>query len=616
MDGNIYQTSPLNPDRAGVPSPGFSTPIRRSTMTTSTSGPSRSSTTIPGTPLAFSTPVSFLKPGVGNHHHPVKTVQKGFITPYKPGFRPGENGRTNMDVLYRPVPKVAPPPASARSIKDKGKQRAGPLLPNACFDLTPSANRLGLRESGVVPCVLDLEGLSENGIPPELPQITPANAIYHVFHAPDARAGEPLILGVAAALPYLRQRGCSLATQEWVDNHWSLVLWKRASIICCKPTLLKELWSFESTCKDLMYRYERDLNRTQRPVVRLIQERDASSSRPMVLCVSAIHWSEEVVTDAGSVPSHPKLELTDGWYRIRATVDAALARATRKKKIRLGTKIFMSGIRLDAPGEPKEVLKAYSSSSLTLCGNSTTLARWDARLGVSQPQAPITASLRSLNPDGGVVMLLDIVVEKLFPVGYLETAAEGKRLIPTNAAEEQDARTKWEETRQVEEAKIKSELKSRWFALEGIAERAERVANGWMPGPEDEEPNSLDDLYDDLESGWLAFYIRKRLEEQRATAGEYIENELKSILPPRDVRNFRVIRVKDARVWRRPALRTAQITVWDVLALGEGFLTEGRRYLVSNLMPSQASSWPALKEEGEVFLTTRRDSRWRRLEMS
>jgi hypothetical protein len=29
------------------------------------------------------------------------------------------------------------------------------------------------------------------------------------------------------------------------------------------------------------------------------------------------------------------------------------------------------------------------------------------------------------------------------------------------------------------------------------------------------------------DSGWLAFYIRKRLEEQRATAGEYIENELR-----------------------------------------------------------------------------------------
>ena len=31
-------------------------------------------------------------------------------------------------------------------------------------------------------------------------------------------------------------------------------------------------------------------------------------------------------------------------------------------------------------------------------------------------------------------------------------------------------------------------------------------------------------------------------------------------------------------------------------------------------MPSQAGAWPALNEEGEVFLNSRRDSRWKRVE--
>lgn len=66
----------------------------------------------------------------------------------------------------------------------------------------------------------------------------------------------------------------------------------------------------------------------------------------MVLCVSNIYWSEERVTEAGTIPPHPELELTDGWYLIRATVDESLARAVRKRKIRLGTKIFMSGIHV------------------------------------------------------------------------------------------------------------------------------------------------------------------------------------------------------------------------------------------------------------------------------
>jgi breast cancer 2 susceptibility protein len=100
--------------------------------------------------------------------------------------------------------------------------------------------------------------------------------------------------------------------------------------------------------------------------------------------------------------------------------------------------------QLEAEGEPKEVLKAYSSTSLKLCGNSTTLARWDAKLGASLLRTPVAASLRSLNPDGGVVMLLDIVVEKVFNIGFTEMTSAGTRLAPTNAAEERDAGAKWE----------------------------------------------------------------------------------------------------------------------------------------------------------------------------
>lgn len=40
---------------------------------------------------------------------------------------------------------------------------------------------------------------------------------------------------------------------------------------------------------------------------------------------------------------HPTFELTDGWYKIRAEVDETLARAARRRKIRLGTKIVISG---------------------------------------------------------------------------------------------------------------------------------------------------------------------------------------------------------------------------------------------------------------------------------
>lgn len=57
--------------------------------------------------------------------------------------------------------------------------------------------------------------------------------------------------------------------------------------------------------------------------------------------------------------------------------------------------------------------------------------------------------------------------------------------------------------------------------------------------------------------------------------------------PPRDVRNFRVLFMKDAHTNRRPSHRTAEVTVWDVLSLSfdegrePGTFKEGQRFLVS-----------------------------------
>lgn len=43
---------------------------------------------------------------------------------------------------------------------------------------------------------------------------------------------------------------------------------------------------------------------------------------------------------------HPTFELTDGWYKIRTKVDEALARATRKRTLRVGTKIVVVGAKV------------------------------------------------------------------------------------------------------------------------------------------------------------------------------------------------------------------------------------------------------------------------------
>ena len=67
----------------------------------------------------------------------------------------------------------------------------------------------------------------------------------------------------------------------------------------------------------------------------------------MVLCVSNILWSPASVTDDGlHIEPYPELEVTDGWYRLRAQVDLAMTKAVRKGIIRVGRKIGVAGARV------------------------------------------------------------------------------------------------------------------------------------------------------------------------------------------------------------------------------------------------------------------------------
>ena len=55
--------------------------------------------------------------------------------------------------------------------------------------------------------------------------------------------------------------------------------------------------------------------------------------------------------------------------------------------------------------------------------------------------------------------------------------------------------------------------------------------------------------------------------------------------PPREVRNFRVLLMRDARATRRPARRMVELTVWDVLSLAfdgasAGQFKEGQAFQV------------------------------------
>jgi breast cancer 2 susceptibility protein len=67
----------------------------------------------------------------------------------------------------------------------------------------------------------------------------------------------------------------------------------------------------------------------------------------MVLCISDLIWSEDrPLEDRPVPPTGLQLEVTDGWYRLRAEVDQPLIRAIERNKLRIGMKIVVSGARV------------------------------------------------------------------------------------------------------------------------------------------------------------------------------------------------------------------------------------------------------------------------------
>ena len=89
-------------------------------------------------------------------------------------------------------------------------------------------------------------------------------AIYYLFHSPSLQPVSSsslpptsASLGPADALEYLLKSGRKLATAEWVENHWRLILWKLAGMACLEPE--KELtankrWCWAEVIRQIEYR--------------------------------------------------------------------------------------------------------------------------------------------------------------------------------------------------------------------------------------------------------------------------------------------------------------------------------------------------------------------------
>jgi len=474
--------------------------------------------------------------------------------------------------------------------------------------------------------------------------------------------------GAIQALGELLQAGCLIgrSTPKWVANHWGLIIWKLAGMVRWQPDCLSRVWNPSNAVQQLKYRYEREFVCGHRSALKRILDSDCPSTMPMCLViVGIIRPPAHSSPIKGCSPPSEVLELSDGWYKIKAHLDPVLVRVLKRGTLRVGFKLAISGASTEAPitdhsksqqmekrkkpaakerGPCEEV--AEEEMRLYLQGNATSRARWAESLGL-RPR-PWVANLSSLTPDGGKIPLMDILIVKVYPPTFVD---QDGRMGRWELAQEKKLQVAWEKEREREAAKIALEQEKE---LERIKEVAHLVASIYGPKPNEirrlsadkemeddgEDPGfDADDLCDNLIEGevlpkelqslpvenmiQLRHAVQRRYESFRSTGSEELQRKLNDRVPLRRTRNVQVVHFRDFQSFKqrspsRPSL-LGQLSVQDLSRLPDGFFKEGSRYWVENLQPQRNARWDSSSASShsssragpcEVPLTTRRDTRW------
>ena len=291
-DSNTVPPSASQIPRTPLSKPSFSTPSKL--------GPSlpKQAPMIRG-----STPRS-----IGLSKRGASTFKSPFRTPLPPNSAPPASRFSSSNALprsqlqnrvYPPASKPPPSPSvriDTRSVSTPGGIQSRPpiSLPRKlriyetrtkCLKYAlaiASSSKLTLASSGLRPQNYSLEELEELGLYVHLPQqissclsvicrnvqelsrVKPATAVHYCFYsftsapAPSPAQAEPALLNAAAAYTELTRQGCSLATEEWVTNHWCLILWKLAGMAALDPGSekieSKKRWCWTEVIKQLRQR--------------------------------------------------------------------------------------------------------------------------------------------------------------------------------------------------------------------------------------------------------------------------------------------------------------------------------------------------------------------------
>ncbi|NWR71646.1 BRCA2 protein, partial [Centropus unirufus] len=404
-----------------------------------------------------------------------------------------------------------------------------------------------------------------------------------------------------------------LITEAWVYNHYRWIVWKLAAMEVSFPhEFANRCLTPETVLLQLKYRYDLEVDKSKRSAIKKITERDDAAGKTLVLCVSKIISLNAVLSPSsgskhvGNTKAAAIIEVTDGWYGIRALLDPPLRAFLRRRRLTVGQKIIVHGAELVGSQNGCTPLEAPDSLMLKISANSTRRARWDAKLGFHRDPRPFPLPLSSLYSEGGAVGCVDVVIQRTYPVQWVEKTPAGSYVFRNSRAEEREAARHAEDQQKKLEAlfaKIQAEYEKREertsrrttrsrvvtrqqiHSLQDGAELYEAIQNasdpGYMEGYLSEEQlkalNAYRQLMNDRKQTQIQEEFKKALE-----SAEQEENGCSK----RDVSAVWKLYVVDYR--KREKHKGVILSIWRPLLDVCSLLKEGGRYRIYQLSTSQS----------------------------
>ena len=479
-----------------------------------------------------------------------KKVLKAASNPAGATLRRQSNQRKKFKAPKRIIP--------VESVQENQPKNKVPLAPVQVFDLTVPQGRYDLKTAFPNgPRAISLEEIQYFGLTNDVLAISWDKARTFAFDE---------FSSVDTALNFMLDSGAK-TDRRWVENHWALIVWKLASYTRSWPDSMQSWFTYHEVLRQLLYRYEMEVNQGKRSVLKAVCENDEASGRPMVL----------VVTDIGPEQQQGQfIGISDGWYRLKALVDPVLSNAARRGRLNVGDKLLVFGSHVMGQQEACMPLEMPADAYMTMNANSVKKVRWNERLGLKHIHPP-RLSIRSISTHGGVVPCIDVIVMRRWPMAYTEILPDGSR-ITRNQAQEDEAERKFMEQVQNEMERTRSRPST--GRRSGLKRRSD--ISELETGKELFDAFQAEDLTPSFVEN-LSMAQREALQSY-IDSGAEMQQQMESETPRRNVTGFFKISVCDYpnQEVKHPS-KTCLITFWRPDPSTQDALREGRRLRIYNL---------------------------------